>query len=68
MTPPPSPATVSIPAFLVNWKTTGTGVILIAAGLAKLFHVSVQGIDVPGDPGTMIVTGIGLVLAKDAGK
>jgi hypothetical protein len=48
-----------------NWKTTATGVIVIALGAAHTF----LGIDIPGftlDFLSALPVGAGLILAKDA--
>jgi hypothetical protein len=49
-----------------NWKTTATGVIVIALGAAHTF----LGIDIPGfalDFLSALPVGAGLILARDAG-
>ena len=54
-------------AIFTNWKTSLTGVIVIAIGVLG----SAFGIHIPGftmDPGPAIATGIGLLLARDGGK
>jgi hypothetical protein len=47
-----------------NWKTTAAGVATIGLGLLS----SVAGVKIPGftmDAGAAIITGLGLVMAKD---
>ncbi len=51
---------------LLNWKTTAAGLALFVVAALK-----VSGVDVPGfagDPGALIMGGIGLLLAKDADR
>ncbi len=51
-------------AYLMNWRTSAGGVVLIVIGLLHL----VAGVDVPGftmDPGAAIAAGVALVMAKD---
>ena len=52
-------------SIFANWKTSASGLILILLGLGGQF----LGIHVPGftgDPGTMIMAGLGLIVAKDS--
>lgn len=52
---------------VTNWKTSVTGLILIALGLFE----NVTGIHIPGfsmDSGPAIAAGIGLLLAKDGSQ
>jgi len=54
-------------AIFTNWKTSLTGVIVIAIGvLGAAFGVHIPGFTM--DPGPAIATGIGLLLARDGGK
>jgi len=54
-----------MPSILANWKTSLTGVLIIALGALGSF----LGIHVPGfsmDFGAALTMGIGLLLAKDS--
>lgn len=53
---------------IVNWRTSLAGVVMLAVGAASAAGVHVAGVDVTGDPLSLIVTGIGLIAAKDANK
>ena len=49
---------------LTNWKTTVAGVVVLLVGVvAPLFGVNVPGFHM--DVGTALVTGYGLIVAKD---
>jgi hypothetical protein len=50
---------------LLNWKTTLAGITLFAVAALKIAGVDVPGF--AGDPGALIIGGIGLIFAKDAG-
>ena len=55
--------------FLKNWKTTSTGLLLIASGLARGYFAYQSGQineEAVMTSTTAIVTGVGLVLAKDS--
>lgn len=48
----------------INWKTTAAGVAVILLGtVAPVFGVHVPGFEM--DPGLAVVTGLGLIFAKD---
>ncbi|WP_420267005.1 hypothetical protein [Candidatus Magnetominusculus dajiuhuensis] len=49
-----------------NWKTTAVGVLSIAYGIMTVFGWGV--IKNPDAGVTAIITGLGLILAKDAGN
>ena len=54
-------------SFKTNWRTTGAGVLTVAVGVGALFGVTVAGSQ-PVNPDVavyMILTGIGLIFAKD---
>lgn len=53
-------------SFLTNWKTTATGVGMIAAGLLSVLGIKVPGMTVdPSTAGPLILTGVGLLFSKD---
>ena len=53
-------------AILASPKTTFAGALLVCAGVAEIFGVVIPGL--AGQPGALITTGVGLILAKDAGR
>lgn len=53
-------------SFLANWKTSASGILMVAMGVGALFGVKVGTAPVSPDAAiAMIVAGIGLVFAKD---
>jgi len=49
--------------FLTNWKTTGSGIIMIVLGIGGL--LGIKGGTDPSVAVTSIVGGLGLIFAKD---
>lgn len=53
-------------SFLANWKTTATGAGMVLAGILSVFGIKVPGMTVdPSTAGPLILTGFGLLFAKD---
>lgn len=50
-------------SFLTNWKTTGSGIVMIVLGIAGL--LGIKGGTDPSIAITSIMGGIGLIFAKD---
>ena len=51
--------------FIASWKTTIAGVALLAIAGLRMAGVTLPGFE-GGDPGALIMGGIGLIFAKDA--
>ena len=55
--------------FLANWKTTSSGLLLIAGGLARGYFAYQSGQiseEAVMTSTTSIITGVGLIVAKDS--
>jgi hypothetical protein len=53
-------------SFLTNWKTTGTGVLMVLLGASGLLGLQVGAAPVSAEASiAMIVSGVGLLFAKD---
>lgn len=49
---------------LTNWKTTLSGVVIIALSIASMFGIHIPGVE--GNQAISIAAGIGLIFGKDA--
>lgn len=51
---------------MTNWKTTGTGLMMIATAILSFAGIKVPGMTVdPSTAGPLLVTGVGLLFSKD---
>lgn len=50
--------------FIKNWKTTSAGIVSIASGIFLYINDKTK----PVEALTLVLTGIGLILSKDADK
>ena len=56
--------------FVNNWRTTATGVAMLALVGLHYVGINIPGVAIPSDPGAqiaMILSALGLVSAKDGG-
>lgn len=51
---------------LMNWKTSAAGLLLVGLGLCSLFGLQIDNVHTP--PETLLISGFGLIFAKDAGR
>jgi len=53
-------------SFMINWKTSSAGVLMIATAILSFLSVKVPGMTVdPSTAGPLLITGIGLLFGKD---